>query len=179
MRAISSKKKAEALALKRTGMSYADVAKRVGCSRSAVQTWERRERMALETPAVAAPVVPPSGGPPDEPPEPPRDVLPADADALTRAKHLQAKLFAQAEAAERDGNHTASTRALTQAGSQALLIARLEKGLRQDGDVVTLQRSEVAAAQQSLTDRLAVLATVRLTCPDCGRDLRVRTAKGE
>ncbi len=161
------RKRAEASALRRTGMSYREVAAKVGVSEGSVRKWEKVAAPAAQEPD-AAPAAPAAQEP-----------LPAGADALTRARHLQEKYFALAENAERDGNHTAASRALRDAGSQALLIARLEKSARETSDVVTFTRAELAVAQASLNQRMAALATVPLMCEGCAREMRVRSVKGE
>jgi hypothetical protein len=153
---------------RRAGTSYRDLASRYGVTEGAVRKWVKS--------APADPAPPPASLPP---PEPPRFELPRDADALTRARLLQERYFALAENAERDGNHTAASRALRDAGAQALLIARLEKGAQQNADLIQMPRAEIDAAIASVRQRLAALGDVPLTCSACGRAMRVQAVKGE
>lgn len=169
-----SAKQAEALKLRRTGASYRDIATRVGTSEKTVRNWEKRAKAAAPAEPEPAPLVEHVT---EDPPAAP--ALPLDADALTRAKHLQAKCFEAYEAAQRDGNHTAASKALRDAGAQSILIARLEKGLKSTEDLVSIPRSEVDSLINGVRERVATLARVPLTCPDCGRALRIRAVKGE
>lgn len=165
--------RAEVIRLRRTGTSYRDIAKRVGVSDASARAWVKADDAVPATVEATEPTEAPPAAELDLTP------LPPDADALARAKHLYDKYVGMATAAERDGNHTAAGRMMRDAGGQALLIARLEKGAAAESDVVKMSRPEIEQAIASVKERLQVLAAVPFTCSECGRAVRVRAVKGE
>ncbi len=169
--------RAEVIRLRRTGTSYRDIAKRVGVSDASARAWVKADDAAPAPAELPEPELPE----PEAPPAAELDLtpLPPDADALARAKHLYDKYVGMASAAERDGNHTAAGRMMRDAGGQALLIARLEKGAAAESDVVKMSRPEIEQAIASVKERLQVLAGVPFTCSECGRAVRVRAVKGD
>ncbi len=168
----SAETRAEVIRLRRTGTSYRDIAKRVGVSDASARAWVRADDAAPAPAEQAEPEAPPAA-------ELDLTPLPPDADALARAKHLYDKYVGMATAAERDGNHTAAGRMMRDAGGQALLIARLEKGAAAESDVVKMSRPEIEQAIASVKERLQVLAAVPFACSECGRAVRIKAVKGE
>jgi hypothetical protein len=176
---LTEEQRAEAIRLLRTGMSNIEVGKQTGMSEGSVRLLKKTMALESAPPAAVAPVEAPAPKPAPAAVAPVEAPAPVVLDSLGRARQLQSKAFALAEAAERDGNHTAAARALRDAGAQALLIARLEKAAALTQDAITLPREEIERAVHNVKERLQTLANVPLTCPDCGREMRIKRVKGE
>lgn len=119
---------------------------------------------------------------PEAPAEPPPAVPTLDAEdalSLEQVTEMLRSARRSAAAAERDGNHGAAQRYLRDATALIVLKARLERVALGQDDAVTLPRAELAAAQQSVRERLQRLAARPLTCAHCGRELRIAIAKQE
>lgn len=180
-KALPLKVRAEALRLRDTGASFAAISAAVTkrfklrVAESTVRKWCKLRDAELGEPAPAtaeghaeAASAPPAG------------------DTISDLRGIVSEQRELYKRAMGDGNHTAATRALGAASKAAEAVARIEEKRRpasSDGDLV-IPRAEYARIEKELTDRVAALAsdldrTAGIVCGECGRQIRIKLAKGE
>lgn len=178
---IPIKVRAEALRLRDTGMSFAQIAAKCtkiakrNVSEATVRKWCKDAADAPEAPTERD-RAPDSAAEP-EPPEASSD------DPLAVLRELITEHKALAKLARRDGNAAAAAKALGAAAKAADTLARLEAGKRSglgEGDLV-ITREQYAAAERTVNERVAKLAadlerTGGMVCGECGRKIRIALA---
>lgn len=191
-RALPQKIVEAALELTRAGVSEraasAQLSKRFKrkVSAAAVGKWKRDAAALAEveddappSSVAPAPAVDPQPDLPVETPE--DDGAPIDVYEHTRKAMRRSQRLAEQAAA--DGNHAAAQKAQRDVLGYSTILARLEKERRSDEERL-FTREELEAARRSINDRVTKLVedvarTGGLVCSHCGREIRVRLAKGE
>lgn len=191
-RTISDETRAEVERLLDTGMSNLAIARQL--TERGTRISEGSVRLIKKTRNVVKASAPERSVPArvEPEPEPVSEPAPEADETLTRALSSSAgqstlqrtrALFEKAtrlvEKAEKDGNHTAAQRAMRDCGQYAILIARLEKAEAETKDTIALSKEDIDRGLKGLSDKLQTLASVPLTCSECGRALRIKATKGE
>lgn len=174
-----AKTREKALDLLARGFTREEVARKVKVSERTVYRWQRAEEADAD-----ADVEPSRVEDTGEAAQPAAFLLDPRAAPTELTRTILHESLQGAVEAKRDGNLTAASRLLKNAHGAAHDLARAERELRQNDDVVTIPRAELERARQAMRERVAALAsdlqrTGGLVCNHCGRELRVAFARGE
>lgn len=121
----------------------------------------------------------PSEAPAPPTPEPPPREAPSTASALDRAIDAYEANGRLADESAAVGNMGASQRARRDQLEALKLIRQLRKmELADETDVIRVTAREMQQADRELDDLLTKLTQWPLTCPECGKRLRVQAAGG-
>lgn len=159
--------------LRAAGTSLRETAQQCNRSEGWVRLAQKRGRVE------AAEVAPPEPGPAEAAvgAEPEVTVDAEDGPSLDQVTAMIRTARRSAAAAERDGNHGAAQKYMRDATALLVVKARLERAQAGQDDAVSIPRAQLAAAQDSVRDRLQRLAARPLTCAQCGRELRMAIAQ--
>jgi transposase-like protein len=159
------------------GEPKAVVAARHGVSPASVTRWidlARAEAEQDDVSGTAARYASLTKDPEPSAPSVPR--APRDDDGKTtleQAKSAWRRAQDLADSAEKSGNYQAAQRAMRDAMSYMLIIARLEKEAATTGDDVRIPRAEVEAIRARLLAEIRAACERPLLCAECSRKLSI------
>ncbi len=157
------------------GEPMAQVAAKHGVSPASVKRWIDLARAEAERdddpPAYKALV--PTTDPPAPPPPPRKPTEKDDRTTLEQARSAWKRAQDLADSAEASGNFQAAQRAMRDAMSYMLIIARLEKEAAATGDDVRIPRAEVDGLRKRVLGQIAAACERPLLCAECSRRLSI------
>lgn len=186
MRPIPPEVRERAYDLIQQGRPHVEIARELGLSEATIRKWRREIQSepayAPVSPAVqgrlalAASVALPRAPAPDEPAS-----VPVDLDDIegTLSRFVQTATQ-NAEAAARDGNHTAAQRGMKDASNLALALIRHKRQVREQSENIVITREELQSTERTLRDRVGALLEKPLVCARCSREIAIewgRTVK--